>query len=341
MQPKKIVLQTIRGEKNERVSASLLSGGAWTFNRRGYKLSDLLGKGELAAEIIVETGEEVGSDIIWPGSGYHNLLVHALGGEIIFRPQGTMDVKAPLLKEAKDVKNIQLQRLQENEWIIGIWETARLVHQSIGQKYLIGSSSWGPFTLAGQLYGVEKTMSGIYKDKQAIHAVLEFTTQLCLSYLKPFVDRGVEIISIAEPTASGDLISRQHFQEFVYPYLQEVITQLQEAGALITVHICGNITDRLDLVAQMGVDLLSIDYKVDLGFARKVLADKVALAGNVNPVLLQKGLPHEVVIAAQRCLNKGEAQKGRFILMPGCDIPPTVPLENIHTYLHTAHRWQG
>jgi len=337
---KEIILQAIRGEKPSRTPASLLSGGAWTFNRRGYKLVDLLGKGPLAAEIISETAREIESDIVWPSSGYHNLLVHALGGKIIFREKGTMDVQEPLLKSTADLEKIDLTALQSDQWIGSIWEAAGLVAQWVGGDYLVGSSSWGPFTLAGQFYGVERIMSGLYKDQAAVKAVLDFTADLTLAYLLPFVRQGVAMISLAEPTASGDLISRRHFQEFVFPYVRKVAAGLKEEGALITLHICGNISDRLDLILEMGVDLLSLDYKVDVGLAKEVLGTKIAFAGNVNPVLLQNGSLEEVAKAAKECLAKGGAD-GNFVLMPGCDLPLRAAVENIHLFLRTGKEWSN
>jgi len=44
-----------------------------------------------------------------------------------------------------------------------------------------------------------------YKDKPAVHAVLEYAAELCFDYLEPFIDAGVSMISLADPTASGDL----------------------------------------------------------------------------------------------------------------------------------------
>jgi uroporphyrinogen decarboxylase len=30
---------------------------------------------------------------------------------------------------------------------------------------------------------------------------------------------------------------------------------------------------------------------------------------------------------------------GAFVLMPGCDIPPTVPYENIQKFIEVARNW--
>jgi uroporphyrinogen decarboxylase len=31
---------------------------------------------------------------------------------------------------------------------------------------------------------------------------------------------------------------------------------------------------------------------------------------------------------------------GGFVLMPGCDIPPTVPYENIQKFIQVAREWK-
>jgi len=339
MDSRQIILRTIHHETTPRIPVTLLSGGVWTFNRRGLSLEEVLGRAELAAAIIAETNEEVRSDIVWAGSGYHNLAIRALGGAIKFRAKGAPDVLGPVLKNAADVERISLNRLHEDEGIQGLWKTAELLAGAIGAHTLVGASQWGPFTLAGHLYGVERLMRSLYKDPEAAFAVLEFTAELCFQYLSPFVAAGAEIVSIADPSASGDLISRPQFERFVIPYLETTIARLKERGALICLHICGNITGRLDLIPQSGADLLSVDYKVELGRVKEVLGGIIAFSGNMNPVgIMQNAIPAEVSAACRDCLTKAGGAAG-YILMPGCDIPPGVPLTNLQAMVETAHHW--
>ncbi len=338
MNAKQIVADAIRLKKTPRNPVALLSGGVWTFNRRGYSLQDLLDHTELAAAIIVETSKEVASDIVWAGSGYHNLAIRALGGAIKFRARGAPDIQAPLLESVTDLERLDLNRLQQDAGIQTLWQTAQRVVARLGNERLIGASQWGPFTLAGHLYGVEKLMRSIYRDQAAVLAVLEFTTELCVSYLQSFIQTGVEIVSIAEPSASGDLISPQQFEQFVVPSLQKAVNRLKQQGVWVTLHICGNITNRLELIPTIGIDLLSVDYKVDLGQVQSKLGGKVAFAGNMNPVaIMQNATVAEVADACQACLRQVGDTPG-YILMPGCDIPPGVPLANIQAMIATAHQ---
>ena len=337
MNRRDVVLQTINNKKatnskGNPIAKALLSGGTWAFRQQGLSLRAGLDVPEKAARIIVETNEKVGSDIVWPGSGYHNLLIEALGGKITFRPQGNIDVASPLLSSVADIDSIKIGSLQRNVWIASVRKMIAYTQQAVGQEYLVGTSSWGPFTLAGQFLGVEKLMIGLYKDKPGIHALMEFTSEVCFQYLAPAVAQGASILSIAEPTASGDLVSLRHFEEFVAPYLKKVNECLKQLNAITTLHICGNITDRLPVIPHLGVDLLSVDYKVNLTHAKDVLGNKVALAGNVNPMILKDGSTADVAAAAEQCITDA-GQEGNFILMPGCDIPPSVSLENIQAFL--------
>jgi uroporphyrinogen decarboxylase len=342
MNGKEVILKAISCEgvgTAKRLPVSLLSGGTWTFRQKEFSLRDVLEQPQTASDVIVDLSQIIQSDIVWPGSGYHNLLVHVFGGEVKFRHLGNIDVLRPLFQKIADVDNLHLEQLDKHEWIANLRSIIGDVAHRIDQEYLVGTSSWGPFTLAGQFYGVEKLMTGVYKDKQGVHALMELMTEVCFRYLAPTIAKGATILSIAEPTASGDLISLRHFEEFIAPYLVKVIRKLKEHRVLITLHICGNIKDRIHLVPELGIDLLSVDYKVDLPLAQKILNGKVALAGNVNPIILKDKSPEEVKVAVEKSLHNVDTD--HFVLMPGCDIPPTVPLANVQAFIAAGLNYKG
>jgi uroporphyrinogen decarboxylase len=337
--PREIFLAALDRRPTPRKPVALLSAGNWTFNRRGYALHEVLGDAALMARVITETSRITGSDVLWVASGFHNIAIAALGGELTFRPKGSPDVKSSLLESAADVERLDLRRLYEDPGVRSLWATAPLVRDAVGTEILVGASQWGPFTLAGLLLGVEKIMRAIYKDPAAVHRVLSFTTELSYEYLVPFIDGGAEILSVAEPTASGDLISRSQFETFALPYISDLVGRLNQRGARICVHICGNITNRLDLLAGTGADLLSVDFKVPLAACARTLGERTAFSGNLNPdAIMRVATPGEVVEAARTALADA-GEESSFILMPGCDIPPSVTLENVRAMVAAAHAW--
>lgn len=340
MTHKEIIAKTIRLEQTPRLPVSLLSGGAWSLNRTGLTLERALAESpERIAEVIARTNEIVGCDIVWPGSGYHNLAIRGAGGQIKFRAKGTPDVMAPLIGDVARIDPAWVQRVKEDPGIRVLVEAARILAKSIGADTVVGTSQWAPFTLGGLAFGVERLMRGLYKDKAAVHAVLEFAAELCFAYLEPFIDAGVSVISLADPTSSGDLISREQFIEFSLPYLKKVGDRVKARDVWLVVHICGNTTNRLDQIPLAGADIMSVDYKVDLSEVRRMLGGKIAFAGNMNPVaVMQKETPEGVAAASRAAVAKA-GTGGGYILMPGCDIPPTVPIENVKTMVETAHQY--
>lgn len=328
----------IRLEKTPRLPVSLLSAGAWTLNQSGLTLEQALtASPSRIADTIAQTNERAGCDIVWPGSGYHNLAIRGAGGKIKFRVKGTPDVQEPLLQDLQDISRVRLGSVREDPGIVVLAGAARLLVDSIGTHTVVGTSQWAPFTLGGLAFGVERLMRSLHKDKAAAHAIMEFATELCLAYLEPFIEAGVSMISLADPAASGDLISRQQFEEFSLPYLTRAAGILKSRGIWITVHICGNTTNRLDLIPQSGADIMSVDYKVNLSDTRRILGSRIAFAGNLNPVsVMQKQSPEGVSAASLECIKSAAGGSGGYILMPGCDIPPSVPIENVQAMVRSA-----
>ena len=136
-----------RRRRPPRNAVALLSSGAWTFNQHGYTLEDVLGQPDLMAELILATQARVQSDMVWVGSGYHNLLARPLGGTMKFRKRGAPEIAAPILQHPHAGAELSVARIADDAGIRGLWEAARLVVQAIGQETLFGSSQWGPFTL--------------------------------------------------------------------------------------------------------------------------------------------------------------------------------------------------
>ena len=335
MSGRQILLDAINGKKPGRTPVVLFSAGAWTFNSRGLALSQVIGHPNLMAEAIIETFlRKAPSDAVWVGSGFNNLPVKALGGSMKYPERGTPQVSKLALEETSDAERIDPTSLARDPDVVSLWDTTALVKGGIGEKTLIGACGWGPFTLAGQMYGTERLMSLIYKDPSSVGRVLDFSVKASVAYYRGFIEQGAEIISIAEPIASGDMISRAHFERFVLPSVKAFMDRLKDLKALNLLHICGNITNRLELIPDMGVDVLSVDYKVDLKKVKEAVGTRIAFAGNVNPAdVLQAGTAGDVTAASRRCIEDG-GEDGNFILMPGCDIPPGVPTGNIRAFFN-------
>ena len=143
-----------------------------------------------------------------------------------------------------------------------------------------------------------------------------------------------EVVGIGDSAAS--LISPEMYAELVMPLERKLIAAIHEAGAAAKLHVCGNITNIVQHIAQTGTDIIDVDWMVPLVKARSLAGPDVTLCGNFNPAgVLFEGTPQEVAEAACECLA---AMPNRFILMPGCEVPPGTPEQNIRAFCRAASK---
>jgi MtaA/CmuA family methyltransferase len=160
--------------------------------------------------------------------------------------------------------------------------------------------------------------------------------QNAIAFAAAQVKAGADMIGIGDAVAS--LIAPDMYKEFVLPLEQKLIAAIHsargrltaEAGAAVKLHICGNIKNHISYMAQSGADIIDVDWMVPLAKARELVGPEVTLCGNFNPAgVLFEGSPQDVADAARQCLKTGGY---KFILMPGCEVPPATPEKNIRAF---------
>ena len=143
------------------------------------------------------------------------------------------------------------------------------------------------------------------------------------------IDCGATVMWMSDPTASQDLISPDEYRRFELGPVAEVIRRVKDfADVPVMIHMCGETTDTMRLLPDIGVDCFSCDTAVDLAVAKANIGDRMALMGNVAPVnTLMQGTPEDVRRESYECIEKAGLDGG-FILSSGCEIPRDTPDEN-------------
>jgi uroporphyrinogen decarboxylase len=341
MNPKEMVFAAMEMRKPDRPPVAPFGCGVWTIYRSGTTFRELSQDPERMARTNLEIYRKYKPDIVYVGSGYNNLQAAALGGKIKFREIGAPDLEEPYIQKIEDIEKLDLGRIPSDPVIQTIWKALRMVKKEIGHEVVVTMTSWGPFTLAAQLVGVEQMMRATFKDKALVEAACAFAVRMLEAIYAPVIEDGtLEMITMADPTASGDLISRKQFEKFALPPLQSMSKWAHDKKVKVLLHICGDTNSRLDLFPLTGVDCISLDHKVDIAKAKAEIGNKMCIAGNMNPVAgLERSTMETVRVEAQRCLDLAAADGG-FILMPGCDHPPTVPEENLKIFYETAKNYK-
>ncbi len=341
MTPKQIILKAFEGGKADRVPATLFGAGMWSIKGYGSTFKDLSEDKTKMADMLVAMSGKLLCDVVYSGSGYNNFHAAAMGGQMKFREIGAPDLEAPLVAAEEDIQKLDIGRIDSNPVIETTREAARIANAKIGNDYVITLTAWGPFTLAARLVGEEAMMKATFKKPAFVEKLVDFATQVLMRVYEPLLNDGtLKVVSLADPTASGDLISKKQFERFALPYLKKFTDWAKGKGAHTLVHICGNTTDRLDLFPLTGASCISLDHKTDMLKAKELLHGKMCFGGNVDPVkIMLNGSVAEVEAACKETIRT-VGTDGGFVLMPGCDIPPTVPYENIQKFMQVAREWK-
>lgn len=120
---------------------------------------------------------------------------------------------------------------------------------------------------------------------------------------------------------NNSFLSPAMFNEFVAPYLTELVAGYRALGFYVIKHTDGNILPILDaLVAARPHALHSLDPqgKVDLAEVKRRVGDQLCLIGNVNCSLLQTGTDAQVEADVRRALREGMPGGGYIFGTSNC-----------------------
>jgi uroporphyrinogen decarboxylase len=341
MTSRDIILKSFEGGKPERIPVTLFGGGMWSIRDYGSTFQELSTDAQKMSDMLVSMSGKLLCDIVYAGSGYNNFHASAFGGGIKFREMGAPDLEESFISSDDDLKKLDISKIDSSEVIGTVMRALKDAKSKIGNEYVVTMTAWGPYTLGARMVGEEAMMKATFKKPDFVHNVTEFITDLLIHLYEPLVTDGtLEVISLADPTASGDLISKKQFETFALPYLKKFTDWAKSKNVHTLVHICGNTTDRLDLFPQTGASCISLDHKTDIAKAKEILHGKMCFAGNIDPVnIMLQGSVQDVEASCKNVIQTAGTDGG-FVLMPGCDIPPTVPFENIKKFIQTAREWR-
>ncbi|MBI5640182.1 MAG: hypothetical protein HZA17_07150 [Nitrospirae bacterium] len=344
MTPREMVLKAFEMGKPERVPVTLFGGGMWSIRDYGTSFEELSNNAGKMVDMCVTEAERIRSDVVYVGSGFNNFHASALGREfgvgIKYREIGAPDLTAHFVNSEEDIARLNKADIFKDPVVQTVMEATRRVREKIGQKYLVTMTCWGPFTLAARFVGEETFMKSIFKRPAFVEKMCDFCADLLISLYEPLVHDGLEVLSIADPTASGDLINPKQMAKFAVAPLRKISDWAKSKGAHTILHICGNTSDRLDLFPETGCSTIFFDQKVDIAKAKEVLSGKMSFGGNVAPVhVLLNKTAAEVEAACREVIGIVGKDSG-FILVPGCDIPPTIPYENLRAFHDVALNWK-
>lgn len=279
--------------------------------------------------------EKYGIDGMTVEYGLHG-IGHACGSVWNDPEDGVPAIVDHYLKDLNDLDkklDLEMVRRQNDPWFQLNYDACQICVDAYGNEVGVNISTPGPFTAASSLYPVEKLLKASRREPEKVHQLLRF----CTDAIKIVIEEFVKVQGgtfLCDPIASGNIINEKAYREFVLPYTKELVEFAHGLGNGVGYHICGDTTSITKAMLETGCDMLSVDTKVNLAYAKQVAGNKVPIIGNVDPIeTMMLGTVEDVYENMKQNLRDcWDSPKG-YIVSTGCDIPINGPLENIDAFM--------
>ncbi len=212
------------------------------------------------------------------------------------------------------------------------------LRQEVNNKATVLGFVGAPWTLAAYAiegksskdYSIIKSMA--FLEPALLHQFLEKLADAIAIYTRYQIDSGAQVIQLFDSWAGQ--LTPEDYQVFALPYQQRVVQQVKAThpDTPIILYV-NNSAGVLELMSQSGVDVVSVDWTVDIAVARQRLGANIGVQGNIDPCVLfgsQALIRDRIHNTIRKAGNKGH------ILNLGHGVLQNTPEENVAFFFETV-----
>jgi len=289
---------------------------------------------ELATEITLMPIDQIGPDA---AILFSDILVvlQAMQIEVEMKEGIGPWIPSPI-RTQKDVNQVIIPDIHEH---LGyVLDAVKMTQKELNNRVPLIGFAGSPWTLL--CYAVQGQGSknfdiakGFCFSQPALaHELLQKITTTTIAYLKEKVNAGVHAIQLFD--SWGGLLSPEDYQEFSWPYLQQIVAALKEMTPVIV--FGKGCWFALHEMSQSGASALGVDWTCSARNARYLSGGKITLQGNFDPARLLSPIPeikqgvHEMITAFG---------KDRYIVNLGHGILPNIPVDHAKAFVDAVKEY--
>ena len=256
------------------------------------------------------------------------LVPHALGQDVTF-----VENEGPKLAPVRDSASLaQLSDSRAGEKLAPVMKTIAGVRGALSEHVALIGFAGAPWTVATYMTegaggsDFEHTRSLAYSDPEFFAALLDRIVDATAAYLIAQIDAGAEALQLFDSWAGA--VPASLFETAVISPTARIVraVRARHPGVPVIGFPRGAGSHLRAFAEQTGVDAVGIDQMTSLMDAATALPGRVALQGNLDPVLLRDGGP--AMAAETRSILA--AMRGRpFVFNLGHGVLPSTPPERV------------
>jgi len=270
LDPTQRLLRACRGEPVDRPPVWLMRQAGrylpeYRRVREGVSFLEMCRDIDRAVEVSLQPIDLVGSEAVILFSDIF-VPVLGMGVDLDFNPGPT--IAAPIRTSAQ----IDALRLPDpRESVPYVFEILRILRRELSDRRvpLLGFSG-APFTLAAYLvqgsgskdFAALKTM--MHREPNVLRALQAKLTDMIVEYMNAQIEAGAQAVQLFDTWAG--LLDRATYREWVLPVHQEIVARLDRESAPLILYV-NNGAHVLEEALETGADVVSVDWRVDMGGA--------------------------------------------------------------------------
>ena len=230
-----------------------------------------------------------------------------------------------------------------------VFDAVAQIRRSLNGKVPLIGFAGSPFTLACYMvegagsddYRLVKSM--LYARPDLLHRILAINADAVAAYLNAQIEAGAQAVMVFD--SWGGVLGHRAFEAFSLAYTRRVLAQLkrEHAGqAIPRIVFTKGGGQWLEKIANSGADVVGLDWTCDLGSARVRIDDKVALQGNIDPMVLFSSA--DAVAAEARAVldsfgqpQRADGRWGGHVFNLGHGINQHTPPEHVAALVEAVH----
>ena len=231
-----------------------------------------------------------------------------------------------------------LHSLQPEESLPFVGQVLTRLRKSVGNKAAVLGFVGAPWTLAAYVvegkssknYAVIKAMA--FREPELLHKLLNHFAESIATYLKYQIDSGAQVVQMFDSWAGQ--LSPIDYDTFAAPYQKKVVDLVKAThpDTPMILYISGS-AGVLERMGKTGVDIISLDWTVDMEEGCSRLPQSIGVQGNVDPGILF-GTPEAIRSRIIDAVKKANGR--RHILNLGHGILPGTPEDNAKVFFETG-----
>ena len=239
------------------------------------------------------------------------------------------------VRTRKDIEN--LSEVDPKESLSFMYGAIRQTRAELDPEIPLIGFAGAPFTLAsyiiegGSSDNFNRTKMLIRSHGSLWKLLMEKISRATVKYLNGQIEAGVEAVQLFDSWVG--CLTAAEYKKSVWPYSRQVIRGIKKGTPVI--HFGTGTSHFLELFAQAGGDVVSVDHRVGLAQAWKKIGHDRAIQGNLDPRVLCGPLS-EIKKHVRRILKEAAGRPGHIFNL-GHGVLPETPEKNAVALVEMVH----